>query len=585
MKVNSILLIIIFSLTTNIFSQVQFTPHMITFVPGSRSVFAIDLDSDGDMDALSASSGSEGGGEIAWYENDGNENFSAHTISVANGGESVYAVDVDSDGDMDVLSATHFDSKIAWYENDGNESFIPHTITTSAAGARTVFAIDIDGDGDMDVLSASSWDDKIAWYENDGNENFTPHTITTSADEAWSVYAVDVDGDGDIDVLSASNYDDKIAWYENDGNENFTPHTITTSADWANSVYAVDVDSDGDMDVLSASFLDGKIAWYENDGNENFTPHTIKEDYTLVTFWVYAADMDGDGDIDIISSEIAWYENDGNENFTTHTLTANPHHARSVYAVDIDGDADIDIISDKIAWYENLSSPISIEFDIKPQSCPNPIDVNSKGVLPVAILGMDDFDVTTIDPNSVQLQGVAPIRWSIEDVSTPAPDVCTTEGADGFDDLTLKFDMQEIVTALGEVVDGDEMVLSLTGELIDGKLIEGADKIIIKSKVKKGASILDDVVEINGTEVKIYPNPFDDLIYIDLISNLSRQIIIDMVDMNGRIVEHVFTGIITANVEHQFELNTKADLIPGSYILRIRTEKGELLTREIIIKQ
>jgi len=142
--------------------------------------------------------------------------------------------------------------------------FTFHTITTDANGVRSVYAVDVDGDGDMDVLSASSSDDKIAWYENDGNENFTPHTITTSADGAWSVYAIDVDGDGDIDVLSASRNDSKIAWYENNGNESFTPHTITTSANNAWSVYAVDVDSDGDTDVLSASQADNKIAWYEN---------------------------------------------------------------------------------------------------------------------------------------------------------------------------------------------------------------------------------------------------------------------------------------------------------------------------------
>ena len=79
----------------------------------------------------------------------------------------------------------------------------------------SVYAKDMDGDGDMDVLSASRIDDKIAWYENDGNENFTPHTITTGANNAESVYAEDVDGDGDMDVLSASSEDDKIAWYEN----------------------------------------------------------------------------------------------------------------------------------------------------------------------------------------------------------------------------------------------------------------------------------------------------------------------------------------------------------------------------------
>jgi len=93
--------------------------------------------------------------------------------------------------------------------------FTPHTITTSADAAWSVYAVDVDGDGDIDVLSASGNDDKIAWYENDGNENFTSHTITTNTNCAGSVYVVDVDGDGDMDVLSASFCDDKIAWYEN----------------------------------------------------------------------------------------------------------------------------------------------------------------------------------------------------------------------------------------------------------------------------------------------------------------------------------------------------------------------------------
>lgn len=131
-------------------------------------------------------------------------------------------------------------------------------------GAASVYAIDVDGDADIDILSASNLDDKIAWYENNGNQNFISHTITTSEDGATSVYAIDVDGDTDIDVLSASELDDKIAWYENDGNQNFTAHTITTSADGAVSVYAIDMDGDADMDVLSASLKDDKIAWYEN---------------------------------------------------------------------------------------------------------------------------------------------------------------------------------------------------------------------------------------------------------------------------------------------------------------------------------
>ncbi|MHC4736596.1 MAG: right-handed parallel beta-helix repeat-containing protein [Planctomycetota bacterium] len=83
-------------------------------------------------------------------------------------------------------------------------------------------------------------------------------------------------------------------------------------------------------------------------------------------------------------------------------------------------------------------------IDIKPGSCPNPLNVKSLGVLPVAVLGSEDFDVSSIDVASIRLAGVAPIRSSYEDVATPVSDSneceCSTEGPDGFPDLTLKFE-------------------------------------------------------------------------------------------------------------------------------------------------
>jgi hypothetical protein len=137
----------------------------------------------------------------------------------ADGAFSVYATDVDGDGDTDVLSASQNDDKIAWYESDGGSdpTFTERVISTNAAGARSVYATDVNGDGDTDVLSASWSDNKIAWYESDGGSppGFTEHVISASAAGARSVYATDVDGDGDTDVLSASQDDDTIAWYEN----------------------------------------------------------------------------------------------------------------------------------------------------------------------------------------------------------------------------------------------------------------------------------------------------------------------------------------------------------------------------------
>ena len=106
-----------------------------------------------------------------------------------------------------------------------------HLITSNPDDPRSVFAIDLDDDGDIDVIVASNRDDTVAWYENNGSESFTEHVITTNADAARVVIAIDLDGDGDIDVIVGSTRDDTVAWYENNGSESFTEHIITTNAD------------------------------------------------------------------------------------------------------------------------------------------------------------------------------------------------------------------------------------------------------------------------------------------------------------------------------------------------------------------
>ena len=135
--------------------------------------------------------------------------------------------------------------------------------------------------------------------------------------------------------------------------------------------------------------------------------------------------------------------------------------------------------------------PKPVEIDIKPASCPNPVNTKSKGVLPVAILGTEDFDVSEIDVSTVLLEGVAPIRYDWDDMATSYNGFskddcldCTEEGPDGFMDLTLKFDTQELVAALGEINDGDCMPLMITGELFDGTPIEGSDLVVILKKGK-----------------------------------------------------------------------------------------------------
>jgi len=131
---------------------------------------------------------------------------------------------------------------------------------------------------------------------------------------------------------------------------------------------------------------------------------------------------------------------------------------------------------------------VPVAIDIRPQSCPNALGVRSRGVLPVAIVGTEDFDVAQVDPATIQLEGVAPLRWEIEDVATPYEGDqcgCNELGPDGYADLGLKFDMQEVVAALGDPQDGDLLELTLTGTLkaeFDSLPIEGADCVVIRAR-------------------------------------------------------------------------------------------------------
>jgi len=133
-------------------------------------------------------------------------------------------------------------------------------------------------------------------------------------------------------------------------------------------------------------------------------------------------------------------------------------------------------------------SIIEVGFDIKPGSCPNPFNTTSKGVLPVAVLGSEDFDVTTVDPATIRLaregyeDGVSPLRWSYEDVATPFEGElceCHDLNGDGYMDLTLKFKTQEIKDTLDLNNEaGNTIPLLVTGNLMeeaDGTPIEGSD--------------------------------------------------------------------------------------------------------------
>jgi hypothetical protein len=186
-----------------------------------RFVMTADMDMDGDLDVLGNASSPL---RAYWIENmDGQGTFGTrHTINDTGAYLNVvFAADVDNDGDMDILSASPGDNEVAWYENmDGLGNFGPkNSITNTLENAWTVYAADLDNDGDIDVLATlvQTFGGEVVWFENlDGLGSFsTKKIISTEVQSPRSVIAADIDNDGDMDVISSSQNDDKIAWYEN----------------------------------------------------------------------------------------------------------------------------------------------------------------------------------------------------------------------------------------------------------------------------------------------------------------------------------------------------------------------------------
>ncbi|MDB5387432.1 MAG: hypothetical protein JWM11_3078 [Planctomycetaceae bacterium] len=355
-----------FTMSPPIYPSGQFGVAIPITTTGSISfTAAADMDRDVDLDLLSASF--NGDDTIAWYENDGHENFTRHIIAThATQATCVIAADVNGDGFLDVVASSLGNNTITWYQNDGHQNFTPHVITTSAKEVSSVFVADVDGDGDLDLISASKGDGTVAWYENNGSQSFTWHNITTSANVPCSVFAADIDGDGDLDIVYAGFWDNTIAWFENDGHQGFTKNIITTTADGARGMYVADIDGDGHPDVVCASFYDNTIAWYQNDGHGGFVKHVITAAAKNAVA-VFVADMDGDGDMDILASSrgnstIAWFENTGGQSWPQHTITTTDVETYGVIAADVNGDGRLDVVSaskfgNQLAWYENLPEP------------------------------------------------------------------------------------------------------------------------------------------------------------------------------------------------------------------------------------
>lgn len=391
----------------NLYSQ--FGPPQIipSNVNGLNSVFSADFDGDGGMDVVSSSKIDK---KIVWYENsNGNGTYTnQHLVSANtdNGGLNfVYAADIDNDNDMDIVAA--YDYGIFWFENlDGQGSFSDaKLISYDVDIALSVQAVDIDGDGNKDVVSSNTYNDsQISWFKNtDGLGNFGPsQQIAGSGINGPNYFSVnDIDGDGDMDIV-ASAYDiyfpdfsgNYIAWYENtDGKGNFGPkQTILTSAGSPSALLTIDIDNDGDFDIVVASEWDNEVYILENlDGLGTFSDKIILPFALVRPRSLFSFDYFNNGNQDILiacQDKITLLVNNGQGNFNQELIVSDTVDGGvSVFASDLNGNNAIDIIAasyndNVIAWYKNQTLLIegnnAFDFSVYPIPTTDILNIESK---------------------------------------------------------------------------------------------------------------------------------------------------------------------------------------------------------------
>jgi hypothetical protein len=245
-------------------------------------------------------------------------------------------------------------------------------------------------------------------------------------------------------------------------------------------------------------------------------------------------------------------------------------------------------------------------LDIKPGTCKNPFNIklfdfitsgNPKkgGVMPVAILGGDGFDVTDIDISSIRLNGVAPLRQGqsycdVAGLGEGDGDCnCTTEGPDGYSDLLLKFSNQEIAATrliLSIPVPGEKWTLTMTGELDDGTDFQFSDCVTFVGEPPRSVNEGRPVLLTGETRLMgASPNPFNPAPTIAFELAVPGNASISIYDVSGRLVRSLVDENLPAGM-HEVIWNGRdgngAMAASGVYFYRLNT--GEIVqTRKMVL--
>lgn len=255
-------------------------------------VFVADLTGDGRPEVVAANKGAQNPGPdatepkaISWFELRGAPLADAawveHQLGRVPWPINAQPVDLDGDGDLDVVGGSVAERRIFWFENraDADPRFLEHPIAIDPAAGRppqvngfNVDFADLNGDGRLDIVAADGFRD-LVWLEQpeDPADRWRLHVAGTfGPDQLVGLVLADIDGDGDLDAMA--------------GGYSRGPR-----------------DRDGDVGIGQPL---GRLAWFENPGpaTASWPRHDISRRKRGMFDKFLPLDLDGDGDLDFVST-------------------------------------------------------------------------------------------------------------------------------------------------------------------------------------------------------------------------------------------------------------------------------------------
>ena len=243
-------------------TQGAWTQHIIEEnIPENRTVELVDFTQNGLLDVLGTSASN---GQVIIYENLGNSaknRWSKHVIDIFNGPKHGHAVDMNNDGNMDILMTgglplnantvvTGFNldaqskrelalqEKIVWYEHPGGSDLTKpwrkHSIYDGFTGFEAI-GVDLDNDGQLEVVASAlgpsltmpSGGISVFKHKGDPRGKWDMKIIKENWNETHQILSVDLNSNGLNDIVGVANCvnlngrpqtpENELRWWENLG--------------------------------------------------------------------------------------------------------------------------------------------------------------------------------------------------------------------------------------------------------------------------------------------------------------------------------------------------------------------------------